>query len=188
MDADGDVTRLLNEWKEGNELVFSELIPLIYDELRRIAAAHLRRERPDHTLQPTALIHEAYLRLIQGNQPLWHSRVHFFAIASRIMRQILVDAARKHQAEKRPHGPKAELQDAAVPVWERDAALLQLDEAIAALSQVDERKCRVIEMKYYGGLTREEIAEVMGTSEATVGRDLRLAEAWLRRRMGAERR
>src|ERR1051325_5663458 len=161
MDADGDVTRLLNEWKEGNEAVLSELIPLIYDELRRIAATHLRRERPDHTLQPTALIHEAYLRLIQGNQTAGHSRVHFFAIASRIMRQILVDAARKYQSEKRGRGAKAVFTDAMGVVWERNVELMQLDDALEALARVDERKCKVIEMKYFGGLSREEIAEAL---------------------------
>jgi RNA polymerase sigma factor (TIGR02999 family) len=188
MDLDDDVTRLLNVWREGSKDVLDKLIPLIYEELRRIAAAHLRRERPDHTLQPTALIHEAYLRLVQGNQPVWHSRVHFYAIASRIMRQVLVDTARKHQAVKRGQGAKADLNDAMAVVWERDVELLELDDALKALAQTDDRMCKVIEMKYFGGLTREEIAEVTRTSEATVGRDLRLAEAWLRRKMGVARK
>jgi RNA polymerase sigma factor (TIGR02999 family) len=185
MDADPDLTSLLIAWKEGDTEALHELMPLVYHELRRIAAAHLRRERPDHTLQPTALIHEAYLRLIQGKQPAWQSRVHFFAIASRIMRQILVDAARKHQAEKRGGGAQAELADAKALAWERDVEVLQLDAALAALALVDDRKCRMIEMKYFGGLTREEIAEALGISNATVGRDIRFAEAWLHREMGS---
>jgi RNA polymerase sigma-70 factor, ECF subfamily len=178
-----EVTRLLAAWRDGNNHALDALIPLVYDELHRIAAAHLRRERPGHTLQPTALIHEAYIRLMQGEQPQWESRVHFFGIASHVMRHILVDAARKTQAGKRGGGPKPSLGDMVAVAPERDVDLLKLDDALEALAKLDDRKCQTIEMKYFGGLTREEIAEAMGMSVATVGRDLRLAEAWLRREM-----
>jgi RNA polymerase sigma factor (TIGR02999 family) len=183
--AGHDITRLLAAWKKGDKDALDALMPVVYDELRRIAAAHLRRERLGHTLQPTALIHEAYMRLMQGDQPRWADRVHFFAVTARIMRRILIDAARKRHAGKRGHGVKTDLTDGMSVAWQRDVDLLQLDNALEALARIDERKCRVIEMKYFGGLTREEIAESLGTSDATVGRDTRLAEAWLRREIAS---
>jgi RNA polymerase sigma factor (TIGR02999 family) len=160
-------------------------MPLVYGELRRIAAAQLRRERPDHTLQPTALIHEAYLRMVDGQRPEWEDRIHFFGIASRLMRNILVDAARRSRAEKRGGGVKIQLDTSADAAPERQMDLLRLDDALRDLGRFDERKCKAIEMKYFGGLSRDEIARALGASPATVGRDLRLAEAWLRRELGA---
>lgn len=185
--ATPNVTRLLLAWKNGDDAAVEALMPLVYAELRRIAAAHLRRERPDHTLQPTALIHEAYLRLLNQDQPVWGSRLHFFAFASRIMRQVLVDSARKHRAGKRGHGAATRLTDAMAVAWEPAADLLQLNEALSMLAEIDDRKCRVIEMKYFGGLSRSEIAEALGVSDATVGRYTRLAEAWLSRQMAGLR-
>ncbi|MCX6626236.1 MAG: sigma-70 family RNA polymerase sigma factor [Candidatus Solibacter sp.] len=181
--AASDVTGLLAAWKGGNEEAFRALMPLVYGELRRIAASHLRRERPDHTLQPTALIHEAYLRMVGGQQPQWEDRVHFFGIASRLMRNILVDAARKNRAEKRGGGAKEQLEDLVVVAPERGFDLVRLDDALKDLGRFDERKCQAIEMKYFGGLSRDEIASALGTSPASVGRDLRFAEAWLRREL-----
>lgn len=180
-----DVTGLLAAWKDGSEEAFHALMPLVYSELRRIAASHLRRERPDHTLQPTALIHEAYLRMVHGQKPQWEDRVHFFGIASRLMRNILVDASRKSRAEKRGGGAKVQLETLVVVAPQQEMDLLRLDEALKDLGRLDERKCQTIEMKYFGGLSRDEIAKALGTSPATVGRDLRLAEAWLRRELGA---
>jgi RNA polymerase sigma factor (TIGR02999 family) len=180
-----DVTGLLLAWKGGDHQAFDALMPLVYAELRRIAAAHLRRERPDHTLQPTALIHEAYLRLADGKPPQWEGRVHFFSIASRLMRNILVDAARKSHAEKRGSGAKAQLDTLADIAAEKEVDLLRLDDALKDLARLDERKCHAVEMKYFGGMSRDEIAKALGTSSATVGRDLRMAEAWLRRELSA---
>jgi RNA polymerase sigma factor (TIGR02999 family) len=180
-----DVTRLLAAWKEGDKDALDALMQVVYDELRRIATAHLRRERPGHTLQPTALIHEAYMRLMQGDKPHCSNRVHFFAVTARIMRRVLIDATRKHRAEKRGQRFRTDLTDNMAAVWQRDVDLLELDAALEGLAKVDERKCRVIEMKYFGGLTREEIAASLGTSDATVGRDIRLAEAWLRREIAS---
>lgn len=152
---------------------------VVYSELHRLAAARLRNERAGHTLQPTALIHEAYLKLVGHDQRQWHSRAHFFSVASRIMREILVDNARKYRAGKRGHGKKT-LIDAAVSLAaERGRSLEQLDDALKELSRFDERKGRLIELKYFGGLTGEEISEVLDISISTITRELRLAEAWL---------
>ena len=180
-----DVTGLLVAWKSGNEEAFHALMPLVYSELRRIAASHLRRERPDHTLQPTALIHEAYLRMVDGQTPQWEDRVHFFGIASRLMRNILVDAARKNRAEKRGAGAKVQIENLVAVAPEREVDLLRLDDALQELARLDQRKCQAIELKYFGGLSRDEIAKALGASPATVGRDLRLGEAWLRRELTA---
>jgi RNA polymerase sigma-70 factor, ECF subfamily len=179
-----DVTHLLVAWKGGNNDALNTLMPLVYGELRRIAASHLRRERPGHTLQPTALIHEAYLRMVQSRQPQWEDRIHFFGIASRVMRNILVDSARRSRAQKRGGGAIVDAEDVDGVAAQRDLDLLRLDDALNTLAELDERKCRAIEMKYFGGLSREEIAGALGTSPATVGRELRLAEAWLRRETG----
>jgi RNA polymerase sigma-70 factor, ECF subfamily len=173
-----DVTRLLLAWKGGDEEALQQLMPLVYGELKRIAAYHLSRERPGGTLQATALIHEAYIRLVRSKQPEWEGRVHFFGLASRQMRNILVDAARRHRAQKR------RVEDAGTTLLHRDEDLLRLDDALNELARLDERKCQAIEMKYFGGLSRDEIAAALSTSPATVGRDLRMAEAWLRREMG----
>lgn len=179
-----DVTKLLIAWKSGNKDALDQLIPLVYQELHKLARSHLNRERGDHTLQPTALIHEAYVRLIHQNTPEWKSRTHFFGIASQLMRQILVDHARKHCASKRGGGMETvPLDDALIYSTERAASLLQLDDALTALAALDQRKSRVLELRYFAGMSPGETAEALGVSERTITRDLRMAEAWLRREL-----
>ena len=173
-------TILLRDWSGGNKAVLEQLAPVVYQELRKLAASKLRRERSGHTLQPTALIHEAYLRLVHHDQDHWHSRSHFFAVASQIMREILVDHARRHHASKRGGGAdKVSLDEALSFAPERGATLIALDDALRELATFDERKSRLIELKYFGGLQRDEIAEALGVSSATITRESRLAEAWL---------
>lgn len=169
---------------KGNESVLEELTPLVYRELRRLADTYMRRERPDHTLQPTALIHEAYLRLVDQKQPGWQSRSHFFRFAAHLMRQILVDHARSRKAQKRAGGEKAPLDEVEAIGGERPASLIALDEALSRLEQFDERKARIIELKFFGGMTEDEAAEALGISERTLRRELRLAKAWLARAVG----
>lgn len=183
-----DVTQLLRQWSQGDSAALDELTPLIYRELHQRARNFLRRERPDHTLQPTALIHEVYLRLVGGESPQhWQNRAHFFAIASRIMRQILVDHARRRGREKRGSGEAhLSLDEAITPSASKDADLLALDDALAKLEAFDARKCTVVEMRYFGGCTVEETAEALGISTITVIRETRVAEAWLRRAMLGE--
>jgi RNA polymerase sigma-70 factor (ECF subfamily) len=182
-----DVTRLLKQWSEGNHSALDALTPLVYDELRMRARNYLRRERPDHTLQPTALIHEAYLRMVGESLPEWQNRSHFFAIASRAMRQILVDHARRRGAGKRGSGVMdVTLNEALVPARADNCDLLALDEALTKLAAFDPRKCQVVEMRYFGGCTVEETAEALGVSMITVIRETRVAEAWLRRSMSGE--
>ncbi len=182
-----DVTRLLVQWVHGNQAALDELTPLVYDELRQRARNYLRHERPDHTLQPTALIHEVYLRLVGDSLPEWQNRSHFFAIASRVMRQILVDHARRRGASKRGDAiPDVSLDEAIVLSESENSELLALDEALSKLGAFDERKCRVVEMRYFGGCTVEETAEALGIATITVIRESRLAEAWLRRAMRGE--
>jgi RNA polymerase sigma factor (TIGR02999 family) len=179
-----DVTKLLVDWSRGNQGALDQLTPLVYHDLHERARNYLRHERPDHTLQPTALIHEAYLRLVNDCPAEWNGRAHFFAVASRVMRQILVDHARHHRAEKRGGGVvNVSLEEALVPAFSESGDLVALDEALSRLAAFDERKCRIIEMRYFGGCTVEETAEVLGVASVTVMRDTRLAEAWLRRAM-----
>jgi RNA polymerase sigma factor (TIGR02999 family) len=179
-----NVTQLLLDWRNGNEAALDQLLPVIYQELRHLAESYLRRERSDHTLQPTALIHEAYLRLIEQDHPEWQSRTHFFGVTSRLMRQVLVEHARRHSAVKRGgQQQKVALDEAVVYSPERAAELVELDEALNRLAAFDERKARVIELRFFGGLSVEETAEALGLSVATVRRELRLAEAWLRREL-----
>jgi RNA polymerase sigma factor (TIGR02999 family) len=179
-----DVTQLLVQWSKGNESALDALTPLVYSELRQRARNYLRRERPDHTLQPTALLHEAYLRMIGDSLPEFQNRSHFFAIASRAMRQILVDHARRRGAGKRGSGViDVTLDEALVPAKAQNGDLLALDQALSKLAAFDERKCRVVEMRYFGGCTVEETAEALGVSTITVIRETRVAEAWLRRSM-----
>jgi RNA polymerase sigma factor (TIGR02999 family) len=171
------VTALLQAWNAGDEEAGRRLVPLVYGELRRRAAGYLRGERPGHTLQPTALVHEAYLRLVGRREP-WHNRSQFFGIASNLMRQILVDHARRRRAAKRD-GIRVALDEAAQPAPEREVDLVRLDDALAELSTLDPRQGRVVELRYFGGLTLEEAAEVLGVSVATVKRDWTMARAWL---------
>lgn len=182
-----DVTQLLVQWSRGSESALDALTPLVYNELRQRARNYLRRERPDHTLQPTALLHEAYLRMIGDSLPEFQNRSHFFAIASRAMRQILVDHARRRGAGKRGSGVvDVSLDEALVPAKAENGDLLALDQALSRLAEFDERKCRVVEMRYFGGCTVEETAEALGVSVITVIRETRVAEAWLRRSMLGE--
>jgi RNA polymerase sigma-70 factor, ECF subfamily len=182
-----DVTRLLSEWSRGSQAALDELAPLVYSDLHLRARNYLRRERPDHTLQPTALIHEAYLRLVNETASQWNGRAHFLAVASLVMRQILVDHARRHAAAKRGSGvTKVSLDEAFAPAQSDNTDLLALDEALAKLAAFDERKCRIVEMRYFGGCTVEETAEALGIASITVMREMRLAEAWLRRAMRGE--
>ena len=180
-----DVTGLLLDWRHGNEAALHELTPLIYDELRKLAAAYMRRERTDHTLQPTALINEAYVRLVNRETPAFNSRTHFFGIAARLMRQVLVDFARTRQAQKRGDGDKVPLDDALAIAPQPTAALLDLDAALERLGAVNPRHARVLELRYFGGLSRGEVAEALDISLARVKRDLSEAEAWLRRELAA---
>jgi RNA polymerase sigma factor (TIGR02999 family) len=182
-----DVTRLLSEWSGGNQAALDELTPIVYQDLHQRARNYLRHERPDHTLQPTALIHEAYLRMLGDNPPDWKDRVHFFAVASRVMRQILVDHARRHSAGKRGSGLRdVRLDEAFAPSPSANEDLMALDHALAKLAEFDERKCRIVEMRYFGGCTVEETARALGVAGITVMREMRLAEAWLRREMSGK--
>jgi RNA polymerase sigma-70 factor, ECF subfamily len=175
------VTMLLRDWRGGDRAALDALMPVIYAELHKLAASHVRRERPDHPLRPTDLVGEAYVRLAEGQAPHLDDRVHFFGIAARIMRQILVDHARKHNAEKRGSGDKPVTFDELKVCAERSDDIVALDQALEALAQVDERKARVIELRYFAGLTQDEIATALGVHVNTVARDIRIGEAWLRR-------
>ena len=182
-----DVTALLAQWGAGDETVERQLFPLVYDELRRLARSHLRRERADHTLQPTALVNEAYLRLVGQTRVDWQNRAHFFGIASHMMRRILVDHARAHKAARRGGGARnITLDDEAVPGGSRDVDLIALDDALETLAELDPKGLRVVELRYFGGLTIEETAEVIGASESTVKREWRAARAWLSRELSRE--
>jgi RNA polymerase sigma factor (TIGR02999 family) len=179
-----NITQLLLDWRNGDEAARDQLLPIVYAELRSLAESHLRRERPDHTLQPTALLHEAYLRLIGQDHPEWNSRAHFYGVTSRLMRQILVEHARRHSAARRGgEQRKVSLDEAVVYSPERAAEMVALDDALTRLAAFDERKSRVIELRYFGGLGVEETAEALSLSVATVRREMRFAEAWLRREL-----
>jgi RNA polymerase sigma-70 factor (ECF subfamily) len=180
----GDVTHLLREWSNGNRAALEELTPLVYRELRRLADTYMRHERPGHTLQPTALIHEAYLKLIDEKQPAWESRSHFYRFAAHLMRQILVDHARSRRAQKRTGGDRVPLADAEGIGSARPADLIVLDEALNRLEQFDKRKAHIVELKFFGGMTENEAAEALGISERTLRRELRLARAWLAQAIG----
>lgn len=181
------VTLLLRDWRAGDQAALDELIPMIYAELHKLAAGHLRGERAGHTFRPTDLVSEAYLRLAEGNHPDWNDRIHFLAIAARTMRQVLVDHARKRKAAKRGDGERPVTFDEELVTLERPESMIVLDEALSALEKFDERKGRVIELHYFGGLTQEEIAQALSVHVNTVGRDLRLAEAWIHRHLRDER-
>jgi RNA polymerase sigma factor (TIGR02999 family) len=177
------VTALLRAWSSGDEAARDQLMPLIYEELRRRAANHLRRERREHTLQPTALVHEAYLRLVQQDVA-WKNRAHFFGLASEMMRRILVDHARGRKADKRAGGwTRVELDDAVALSAQREIDLVLLDQALGELTALDPRHGRIVELRFFGGLTLEQTAEVLRLSPATVKRDWTLARAWLFRRL-----
>jgi RNA polymerase sigma-70 factor, ECF subfamily len=178
-------TQLLIDWGKGSRAALNELTPRVHRELHALARVYLKRERPNHTLQPTALINELFVRLIDQTQPLqWENRTHFFGIAARLMRRVLVDHAREHRAIKRGGGAAlATLDEITVLASGRAPGVLEVDEALNRLAEVDERKANVIELRYFGGMTREEIAQAAGLTVATVKRDLRLGEAWLQRHL-----
>jgi RNA polymerase sigma-70 factor, ECF subfamily len=179
-----DITTLLQQIKEGDAAAESDLLPLIYDQLRAIARNQMVRERPDHTLQATVLVHEAFLQLVGNSQIDWQNRAHFFALASRVMRRVLVDHARAAHAQKRPGArQKVDLESALALVETNHADLLALDEALNRLAQWDLRQSRVVEMRFFAGLSFEEIAEVLGISERTAKRDWIMARAWLYREL-----
>jgi len=181
---DYPVTELLSRWSQGDAAARDELVPLVYDELRRIARRCLAGQRSDHTLQPTALVHEAYLRLVLRNSPNWQDRVHFFALAAQMMRQILVDHARRHTAAKRGGGAITLVLDETVALRERASLdLLALDSAMKRLAALDARQCQIVELRFFGGLSIEETAEVVDISPATTKREWATARVWLHRAM-----
>jgi RNA polymerase sigma factor (TIGR02999 family) len=174
------VTQLLADWSRGNDAALAELTPLIYEELRRIAHRHMGGQRPDHTLQTTALVNEAYLRLADQTKPNWQSRAHFFSVAARAMRQILVSYARSNRAQKRGGGAlKIELDESAILSPEQSKEIVDLHEALERLGTLDSRKAQVVELKFFGGLNYDEIAEVLKIARMTVRRDWEFAKLWL---------
>ena len=175
-----EITQLLAKWREGNQSALDELYPLLYDEMHRLARRYMSRERKGHTLQTTALINEAYVRLVDQKNVPWANRSHFFAISAQIMRRILIDHARRHQYAKRGGGARqVSLEEAATVVPDQSEELLRLDEALKSLAEMDPRRSQVVELRYFGGLNNEEIAGVLHISENTVTRDWNMARAWL---------
>jgi len=184
--GDNSVTRLLVEWTQGDKSALDQLTPLVYSELRRLAASQLRRERQGHSMQPTALVHEAYMRLVDQRQQDWTSRAHFFGVASKLMRLILVDHARRRTAKKRSSGPPITFDEGIAYSGEKAADLVALDDALTALSQIDERKAKIVELRFFGGLTIDETAMAVGISTATVERETKMAQLWVARQMRGE--
>lgn len=179
-----EVTQILHDWSSGDANAPERLMPFVYDELRRLARSFLVRERDSHTLQPTALVNEAYLRLVDQTRVNWRNRAHFYGIASSMMRRVLIDHARAHAAEKR--GGDAihlSLEDVQVPLEQRAASFIALDEALKKLEEMDQRKCQVVEMRFFGGLSDQEIADVLGVTTRTVLRDWKKARLWLYREL-----
>lgn len=175
-----NVTSMLAAWRAGDPQALERLLPVVYDELRRLAGRYMQRERSDHTLGATALVHEAYLRLAGRTHPSWHDRTHFFAVAAQLMRRILVDHARGHGAAKRGCGmPHVPLDGCTISVDTRGADLIALDDALVSLATVDPRKAQIVELRFFGGLTIDETAEILAVSTATVVNETRLARAWL---------
>ena len=184
----GELTNLLVAWGSGNQTARDRLLPHVYGELQKVARSYLRRERPGHTVQTGTLVHEAFLRMTQGQRIPWEGRAHFFGIAARLMRQILVDHARARDAAKRGAGAIAEplVTALSVAVQAMDVSVVALDRALDDLSAIDPDQARVVELRFFGGLTVEETAEVMGISSGTVKREWSMARAWLRRAVGGE--
>jgi RNA polymerase sigma-70 factor, ECF subfamily len=177
------ITQLLVEWGGGNESALESLIPLVYDELHQIAKRYMRRQSAGHTFQTTELIHEAYLKLAKQEAQSWQNRAHFFGVAAQAMRHILVDYARSKQSQKRGGWQKVTLDEKVAVSLERSEEMLSLDEALKRLAELDERKAKVVELKYFGGLTNEETAEVMKISPETVKRDWKFSRTWLLREL-----
>jgi len=179
-----NVTQLLLDWSNGDKAALDKLTPLIYDELHRLANSYMRKQSPGHTLQATALVNEIYIKLINTKNVSWKDRAHFFAVAAQAMRQILIDHARSHKYAKRGGGAhKVELDEVAVVAQEQAAILIALDDALRSLSDIDQRKSQIVELRFFGGLSIEETAEVMKISTPTVEREWRLAKAWLYREL-----
>jgi RNA polymerase sigma-70 factor, ECF subfamily len=183
----GSVSRLLQAWGRGDLRARENLVPLVYQHLRERAAAYLRRERHGHTLQPTALVNEAYIRLLGQQRVTWLNRAQFFGVAAQIMRRILVDHARERQAAKRPGGIRVTLEDDMATVQPIDCELHMLNDALMALARIDERQAHIVELKYFGGLSEEEVAAALSLSRATITREWQSARAWLFRRVTEER-
>jgi RNA polymerase sigma factor (TIGR02999 family) len=183
--APSEITRLLIAWSDGDQTALESLLPLIEQELHRIARHYMRKENPGHTLQTTALVNEAYFRLIDQKSVRWQNRAHFFGIAAQIMRRVLLNYARdRHRVKRGGQAVQVSLSEVAVVGAEKSAELIALDEALKRLETFDERKCRVVELRYFGGLSVEETAEVLGVSVVTVARDWKMAKAWLAREIG----
>ena len=184
--ATHDVTQLLTDWSNGDNKALDRLTPLVYAELRRLANHYLRREQVNHTLQATALVHEAYLRLVDQSVPDWKNRSHFFGVAAKLMRQILVDHARAQRAAKRDGGHQVPFSDTIAIAKDRSADLVELDGALNELERIDARKTRIVELRFFAGLSVEETARVMDLSVATVYRETRMAETWLYRKLSPD--
>lgn len=190
MSADsGAITRLLQDLGAGQAGAWEKLLPVVYDELKQLAGAQLRRERSGHTMQPTALVHEVYLRLAGQQMPSWESRAHFFGAAATVMRRVLVDHARHRKAAKRgggaAHGDTSDVEEALIAFEERSTDLLALDDALTRLATMDAEQSRIVELRFFGGLSTAEAAHVLGVSESTVERGWRVARAWLLREVSA---
>jgi RNA polymerase sigma factor (TIGR02999 family) len=182
-----EITQLLLAWGNGDQTAMDQLVPLVYDELRRLARRYMHREAPGHLLQTTALVNEAYIRLIDANQVKWQNRAHFFAISARVMRRILVDFARRSNKLKRGgNANEVSLAEALVPSAKRGSDLVAIDDALTTLAGLDERQSQVVELRFFGGLKDNEIAEVLKVSHGTVRRDWRLARAWLHRELSRD--
>ncbi|HVE56212.1 MAG TPA: sigma-70 family RNA polymerase sigma factor [Pyrinomonadaceae bacterium] len=179
-----EITQILQDWNDGNENAKERLLPFVYDELKRQARILMARERSNHTLQPTALVHEAFMRLAQQSGIDWKNRSHFYGIASRLMRQILVDHARLHAAEKRGNNPiHFSIDDLQIPVEQRADSILILNEILDRLAKLDEKQAQIVEMRFFGGMSNSEIAEALEISERTVGREWQSAKLWLFREL-----
>ena len=182
-----DVTALLGDWSRGNRTALNQLLPVVYAELRRVAARQLRNERADHTLQPTALVHEVYLRLVDQRHVDWQNRAHFFGVAAQVMRRILVDHARRHRASKRGEGVRCvSIDEARGVAASNEIPFLALDHALNRLEMVDAQLAKIVELRAFGGLTIEEAAHVLSVSPSTAKRDWRTAKAWLHRDLASE--
>jgi len=182
-----NVTALLGDWSRGDRTALDQLLPLVYGELRGVAARQLRKERSGHTLQPTALVHEVFIRLVDQRQVDWQNRAHFFGVAAQVMRRILVDHARRHSASKRGDGvPRVPLDEAKDVAASNEIPILALDHALSRLETVDAELARIVELRAFGGLTIEEAAQVLSVSPSTAKRDWRTAKAWLHRELGSE--
>ena len=179
-----EISRLLHAWSDGDQTALDGLTPIVYDELRRLAHYYMGRERPGNTLQTTALVNEAYMRLVDYKRMQWQDRAHFFAVAAQVMRRILVDHARTHNVKRGAGAQHIALDDVAVVSADRTADLVALDDAMNALARIDPRKVQIIEMRFFGGLSVEETAEVLKVSPATVRRDWSIAKLWLYRELG----